>query len=171
MCAAPARGVARSGVSATTAGVPAAGAGAADEARAVRLIQRHEGLRLLPYRDTVGKWTIGYGRNLSDRGITRAEAECLLRNDLRDVTAGLDRVLPWWRGLDMVRRAVLVDMGFNLGVAGLARFTNTLAAVRAGEWEAAAAGMMRSKWARQVGARAVRLATMMRTGEWPVEVA
>lgn len=143
---------------------------AADEARAVRLIQRHEGLRLKPYRDTVGKLTIGYGRNLIDRGITQAEAECLLRNDLRDVTAGLDRVLPWWRGLDVVRRAVLVDMGFNLGVGGLAKFTNTLAAVQARDWEGAARGMLASKWAKQVGARAVRLAVMMRLGEWPAEV-
>ena len=170
MCASPARTAAKPGAS-KTAGVPAAGAGAADEARAVRLIQRHEGLRLLPYRDTVGKWTIGYGRNLSDRGITRSEAECLLRNDLRDVTAGLDRLLPWWRELDVVRRAVLVDMAFNLGVGGLVKFTTPLAAVRVGQWEAAAAGLMRSKWARQVGARAVRLATMMRLGTWPPEVA
>lgn len=137
----------------------------------MRLIQRHEGLRLHPYRDTVGKLTIGYGRNLIDRGLTQAEAECLLRNDLRDVTAGLDRVLPWWRGLDVVRRAVLVDMAFNMGVGGLAKFTTTLEAVRGGRWTAAATGMMKSRWAKQVGARSVRLAEMMLTGQWPPEVA
>jgi lysozyme len=78
--------------------------------------------------------------------------------------ADLNRLLPWWSTLDDVRARVLVNMAFNMGAVGLAQFHQTLAAVRAGAYEAAASGMLHSLWARQVGPRALRLAEMMRTG-------
>ena len=125
---------------------------------------RHEGLRLKPYRDTVGKLTIGVGRNLDDVGIAQAEAFILMGTDVARVEAGLDARLPWWRGLDAVRRDVLVDMAFNMGVATLCGFASTLAAVREGRFAAAAEGMLRSAWAGQVKGRATTLAAMMRSG-------
>lgn len=127
-------------------------------------VLRHEGLRLHPYRDTVGKLTIGVGRNLDDRGITEAEALALLRNDLAAVQARLDVALPWWTLLDEARREVLVEMGFNLGVDGLLAFHDTLAAVRQGRYAEAAVHMLASRWAGQVGARAKELAALMRAG-------
>lgn len=145
-----------------------AGVAAADD-RLVRLLQRHEGLRLVPYRDTTGHLTIGYGLNL-DAGISKAEAEWLLRTRVMAATEAVARSLPWWARLDEVRRSVLVDMAYNLGIAGLLKFRRTLAAIERGDYDAAARGMLASLWARQVGQRAVRLATMMRTGEWPAEV-
>lgn len=135
----------------------------------MRLLQRHEGLRLVPYRDTTGHLTIGYGLNL-DAGISKAEAEWLLRTRVMAATEAVARSLPWWARLDEVRRSVLVDMAYNLGIAGLLKFRRTLAAIERGDYDAAARGMLASLWARQVGQRAVRLATMMRTGEWPAEV-
>lgn len=134
----------------------------------VALVARHEGLRLRPYRDTTGHWTIGFGLNL-DAGLTREEAEWLLRHRLAQTMDALVPELLWWGRLDEVRRAVLVDMAYNLGVAGLLKFHRTLAAVEAGDYEAAARGMLASRWARQVGTRARRLAGMMRTGRWPEE--
>jgi lysozyme len=134
------------------------------EALAERLAQE-EGLALHPYKDTVGKLTIGHGRNLSDRGITEDEAQYLLANDIQAAVQDLDRHLPWWTGLDPVRQIVIADMCFNLGINGLLQFHHTLAAVRHGHWTAAASGMRASRWYRQVGERAVRLAKMMETGE------
>ena len=131
------------------------------------LLMRHEGLRLKPYRDTVGKLTIGVGRNLSDVGITRDEALALLRTDIARAEAALDAALPWRAALDPVRGRVLVDMAFNLGVPGLLGFGDVLAAVRAGAWTEAADAMLRSRWARQVGRRAQELAVMMHTGRDP----
>lgn len=125
---------------------------------------RHEGLRLKPYTDTVGKLTIGIGRNLTDRGISREEAELLLDNDLASVVTALELAFSWWLSLDDVRQRVLADMAFNLGVGGLLKFKNTLAAVKEGRWDDAADGMLASRWAAQVGARASRLSRMMRTG-------
>jgi lysozyme len=125
---------------------------------------RDEGERLKPYKDTVGKTTIGIGRNLEDVGISHDEALMLLANDIVRAELWLDRNLPWWRSLDPVRQRVLVNMAFNLG-GRLLSFKNTLKAVQAHDWHAAHDGMLDSLWARQVGARAKRLAYMMLTGE------
>lgn len=133
------------------------------------MITLHEGFRSKPYKDSVGKLTIGIGRNIEDRGITRAEAEFLLSNDIKLSEAELQDRLPWFRDLSEVRQAVLVDMHFNMGWSTLSTFKNTLALIKSGQYEEASKAMLQSKWARQVGNRAVRLSTMMRTGEWAKE--
>jgi lysozyme len=125
---------------------------------------RDEELRLKPYRDTVGKLTIGVGRNLEDRGITRDEALELLEHDITRVAAELDAALPWWRTLSEPRQRVLANMAFNLGTQGLLEFQHTLGLVRAGKYSEASDAMLQSKWAHQVGPRASRLAVMMRDG-------
>lgn len=125
---------------------------------------RDEGVKLKPYRDTVGKLTIGVGRNLDDVGITQVEAARMLDADIQRTMAALDSALPWWRNLDEVRGRVLVNMAFNLGVAGLLGFKHTLADMQAGNYALTAAGMRASKWARQVGERAERLAVLMERG-------
>ena len=124
----------------------------------------HEGLRLRPYKCTAGKMTIGVGRNLDDNGITQAEALLMLENDIIAVEADLDRTWPWWRQMSEARHQVLADMCFNLGMGKLGGFVNTLAAMKRGDYDAAAAGMLNSLWASQVGRRAQRLAKMMREG-------
>lgn len=139
------------------------------DARLIGQLRLHEGERRQPYRDTVGKLTVGIGRNLDDKGLRRDEIEYLLANDIADSRADLDRYLPWWRGLDPVRQRVLIDMVFNMGAGspqrgGLLSFVNTLSNIRQGRYAIAADMMLASKWAQQVGRRAVRLATMMRTG-------
>ena len=135
-----------------------------------RLLVRHEGIRLRPYTDTVGKLTIGIGRNLDDKGITEDEALYLLRNDVEEARRGLDKAIPWWLWLDEVRQAVLLDMAFNMGVRGLLGFIVTLPLIQEGRYAEAADAMLKSKWARQVKGRAAELAVMMRTGQWPAWV-
>ena len=127
---------------------------------------RDEGLRLLPYTDTVGKLTIGVGRNLTDVGISETEAEMLLENDVGRTVGKLLVVCPWISKLDAPRHAVLVGMAFNMGVTGLLGFRQMLLAVQAGQWATAAHEMLESRWAEQVGARAQRLAQQMETGVW-----
>lgn len=129
-------------------------------------IKRDEGLRLKPYRDTVGKLTVGYGRNLDDVGIRESEADFMLANDIQKVEREVTQKLPWTIGLDEARRAVFINMAFNMGITGLLGFKNTLTAASRGDWPAVAAGMRASKWAGQVGARAERLARQIETGEW-----
>ena len=136
-----------------------------DRSSLVAQLKKHEAVKLKPYIDSVGKLTIGVGRNLDDVGITAAEADFLLQGDIDRVTRGLLARYPiWFADLDPVRQAVLVNMAFNLGVAGLAAFTTTLAAVAAHQFDLAARAMLNSTWATQVGARATEVATQMRTG-------
>lgn len=142
-------------------------------------LRRDEGERLKAYKDTVGKWTIGVGRNLDDvgtapltrtvadikaKGITATESATLLGYDLDRVDADLDKRLPWWRGLDPVRQRVMVNMCFNLGIGGLCGFVNTLRMIQQHRYTEAANNMMLSKWAQQVKGRANRLSGMMKTG-------
>lgn len=137
------------------------------ETRLREQLIRHEGLRLKPYTDTVGKLTIGVGRNLADVGISAEEAYYLLDRDIGAATTMLDSHLPWFKSLDEVRRAVLIDMCFNMGWLTLSTFHGTLAAIEGHEFDQASAHMLDSKWATQVGVRATRLAMMMRSGQWP----
>ncbi len=127
---------------------------------------RDEGMRLKPYQDTVGKWTIGVGRNLTDRGITQTEAIAMLNRDIDVADLECRANLPWFDTLDQVRQGVLVNMAFNLGISRLMQFKNTLALVQAHDYEAASIQMLQSKWAEQVGNRALRLADQMRRGVW-----
>jgi len=127
---------------------------------------RDEGLALKPYTDTVGKLTIGVGRNLTDVGISKQEALDLLSADIARVQTDLARALVWTLKLDTVRRAVLLNMTFNMGIGGLLGFVRFLDRVRAGDYEQAAVEMLDSKWAGQVGDRAKRLAQQMQSGEW-----
>lgn len=128
------------------------------------LLIKHEGLRLKPYTDTVGKLTIGVGRNLTDVGISAAESDTLLTNDLNKVITDLTAKLPWFYTLNPARQTVLINMGFNMGVPGLLKFVNTLALIQAGKYDEAATAMLQSKWATQVHGRATELANIMRTG-------
>ena len=126
----------------------------------------HEGLRLDMYKDTVGIATIGVGRNLQHVGLrTEAEARYLLRSDIVAIRSELERALPWLGDLNEVRQRVLMDMAFNMGVSGLMKFEKTMQNIADGRYEAASQEMLRSKWADQVGQRAMTLSKMMATGE------
>ena len=135
-----------------------------DRAKLQVQIMRHEGVRLKVYKDTLGIETIGVGRNLRDKGITHDEALFLLDNDLDECIRDC-ATFPWFANLDSVRQRVIVDLRFNLGARGLRTFRRTLKSVMDGDYAAAANGMLNSKWAKQVGIRAIRLAQMMRTGK------
>ena len=144
-----------------------------NEAQLVEELRRDEGVRYVPYRDTKGIPTTGVGHNLQasplpagwSYPLTDAQVDTLLQADLKNVYSDLNRSLPWWTDLNDVRQRVICNMCFNLGMSKLAGFRNTLTAIRQGQYRDAASGMLNSAWASQVGARAQRLAQMMRTGE------
>ena len=127
---------------------------------------RDEGVRLKPYTDSVGKLTIGIGRNLTDDGIRQSEANLMLQNDVDNVEHDLSIALPWLSKLDDIRKFVLVNMAFNMGLHGLVSFHRTLSLVEEGDYAGAAVAMLQSHWAAEVGIRAKRLSDQMRSGEW-----
>lgn len=140
-------------------------------------LKQEEGMRLFVYDDATGAYlrsgsrlvgnpTIGIGTNLGvGAGITEAEAELLLSNRL--ATAAQEAAtLSGFDLLDDVRRLVLIDMCFNMGLPTLQTFTVFLGYVAGGQYHAAADDMLATRWASQVGQRAQRLAQIMRTGSW-----
>lgn len=144
----------------------------------LEMLKRHEGLNLFPYRCTAGYLTIGYGRNIDARpltgctvahleryGISKQGASRLLDEDLDEVLTQLAQVTEW-QALNETRQAVIADMAYNLGFGGLMRFKRMWDAIERQLWTLASKEMMDSQWARQVGARAIRLSTMMATGRW-----
>jgi lysozyme len=124
---------------------------------------RDEGLRLKPYKDTVGKLTIGIGRNLDDVGITENEARYLLENDIGVAMSELDREALWWRDLPEPAQRGLVNMCFNLGWPRLSKFMGMLGALEAGDYHSAAEEALDSRWSAQVGDRARRIADLYRS--------
>lgn len=127
---------------------------------------RDEGKRLMPYEDSVGILTIGVGHNLIAHGISDEVCDLLLTEDIARVQGDLRVRIPWYLDLPEPRRAVLENMAFNVGTGGLLGFRRMLAAVQAGDYALAATEMLDSRWAGQVGGRARRLATQMRSGVW-----
>lgn len=117
------------------------------------------------YEDSLGVETIGIGHSLR-RPISDRAIETIFADDLADTEKELLAHAPWMADLDEARYGVLLNMAFNLGVAGLLAFHATLDAIQRGDYAAAAAHMLESKWADQVGPRAVELAGQMRDGQW-----
>jgi lysozyme len=124
----------------------------------------HEGLKLRPYKCSAGKLTIGIGRNIEDRGITKEEAIYLAKNDIQGVEQAL-ALNHWYATLDPIRQKVIIDMAFNMGINGLLKFKKMILAIERRDFVKAADEMLDSLWAEQVGVRAKRLAEMMRNGE------
>jgi len=122
---------------------------------------RHEGLRLTVYDCPAGYKTIGVGRNIEHKGITESEALYLLDNDIGYFTEQLEGNLIGFQELPEDKKAVLVNMAFNLGVNGLLKFKNMLAAITEERWEDASSEMLNSRWADQVGNRAIELSEIM----------
>lgn len=130
----------------------------------IELLKVHEYLRLKPYRDTVGKLTIGYGRNLEDDGITESEAGNMLLHDIDMISEELEKRIPFFTSLNDVRQAVLIDMAYNMGIHGLMEFTNMLQCIEKGDYVTASLAMLQSKWASEVGRRAADLSDLMTSG-------
>ena len=145
-------------------------------------LKRHEGAKRnkdgghIAYRCPAGALTIGYGHNLDANPIPGLSADSVISEQraceilAADVAAIAERLesggYPWFLYLSPERRAVLLNMSFNLGISGLLGFRNTLADICAGNYASAAGRMLQSKWAQQVGARARELARQMEHGAW-----
>jgi lysozyme len=136
---------------------------------------RHEGKRQHPYDDATGETlspgdtlhgnlTIGIGRNLTGVGISDREIEFLFSTDIDRCIRDL-ATFPWFDSLDDTRQRAIVDMRFNLGPGKFREFTRVMAALGRRDVDAAAQHMLASKWASQVGRRAIRLAKMVQTGQ------
>lgn len=129
----------------------------------VSMLKEEEAVREKPYKDSEGILTIGVGRNLEDKGLRPKEIDYLLANDIEEVNSELKQN-PLYTSLDNIRQTVLADMCFNIGYPRLLGFKNMWKAIEQKDFIKAADEMLDSKWAKQVGKRAIRLSRMMRFG-------
>lgn len=135
-----------------------------------RQLKGEEGVKACVYKDHLGFFTIGIGRLVDDRkpgaGLRPVEMDFMLDNDIDERIDLLMRALPWFQDLDDARKAVLLQMSFQMGVEGLLKFERTLKLVQERKYDLAAHAMGQSLWAKQTPARAKRLAEQMRSGQF-----
>jgi len=130
----------------------------------IQSIKKHEGWRSKLYVDSVGVKTIGYGINLEQQEMPKAVAELWLSMVVSDIKNKL-REYEWYIKLNGDRRKAIIDMAYNLGIPGLLKFKNMIAAIKENNYRKAAKEMIDSKWASQVGKRATDLAKIMSPNE------
>jgi lysozyme len=137
---------------------------------------RDEGLRLKPYKDSVGIETIGVGHNMvakplpaymqakleRDGCVTEHDAHVLLEADIADCVRLMDLNMPWWKDMTEPRQRALCNMCFNLGIQGLLGFNNTMRLMRQAQYDKAAANLAMSRWATQVEPRATRIIAVIK---------
>ncbi len=128
-----------------------------------RQLERDEGRRHVAYQDSLGNWTVGVGHKLT-MPISDAAIDLILDDDIRWAIEQCE-LLPFWSDLSEPRQAVLVEMAFNMGFSGFMTFRRMLVAIDAGDWDRAGQELLDSKYAKQVGARADRLALQLSTGQ------
>ena len=133
------------------------------------MLKRHEGVESHAYECSEGKITVGVGRNIdSDGGIGLSDEEIdfLLQNDIERCIIELSSEYDWFVDLDDIRKDAMVDIAFNLGITRLRLFKRALAAMAEGNYKKAATEFLDSKWAKQVGGRALELTDMISSGEY-----
>lgn len=132
------------------------------------MLMRDEGEVNHAYQDTEGFWTLGVGRLVDERkggGITHEESMYLLGNDIKTVLGQCDREFDWFDDLDEARKIVVLSMVFNMGIGNFKDFKKTIAFISAGDYDEASIEMLDSTWSSQVGIRAAKLSTIMKTGQ------
>ena len=128
------------------------------------VLRRHEGFKDRPYRDTVGVLTIGYGWNLESDPMAREAAEIQMRMKLESLEALLLSKFDWYPNLSQTRKDVILNMCYNLGIDGFSQFRNTIWLIQNSRFDEAGEEMLKSKWAKQVGNRAIFLSDKMKAG-------
>lgn len=127
-------------------------------------LMRMENYRQLLYKDSNDIWTCGFGRNMENKGLSYSEALILLKNDVEECEKELLEHISFYKDLDSARQVVLLNMCFNLGLAGLMGFKKMLSLVAEGQYQIAAQEMLASSWAKQLPARAALLSLIMEKG-------
>lgn len=142
-------------------------------------IRIHEGCVLEPYKDSLGKLTVGIGhlvqpheRKRFQEGvqITQEEADELFDIDLNRAAAGADDLILKKIGnhddLPQAIQEVIVEMVFQLGATGVKQFRNMWASLKEKDGEMAAMHMKDSRWHKQTKKRCESLAKIVATAQW-----
>jgi len=130
-------------------------------------IKRHEGYRDVVYLDTEDNPTGGWGHHFRvGSKIPKRVSEIFLEADIAYAVNSFYRIDKKLQDkLDPVRRYVICNMIFNLGLSGVLGFKKMWTAIKKEDFDEAAGQILDSGYARQVGRRAIELHNLMKTGE------
>ena len=127
-------------------------------------ITKHEGIELMPYRCSSDKLTIGVGHNIQDRGICHETAMQMFDEDSDICINELQPTGSYWDDLPEGGQEGLINLCFNRGISRRMAFKQTFGFLREGMYEKAADELLESRYANQVGQRAIDVANMIREG-------
>ena len=138
------------------------------------LIELEEGFRERVYLCSEGYPTTGLGTKIGPKGadlsnytftVNRAIAEAMMKKELSYAEHELSKC-DWFLGLDLERSKIIMSMCYQMGVSGVFKFKNMIAAIERKDWDRASKEALSSKWARQTPERALRHAQVLLTGEF-----
>ena len=135
----------------------------------IEMLKRHEGMKTHAYKCSEGKITVGVGRNIDKQGgigLSEDEIEYLLQNDIERVIVELSSEYEWFNSIDDVRKDAMIDIAFNLGITRLRSFKKALAAMESGDYKKASTEFLDSRWAKQVGGRALEISDILAVGSY-----
>tara|TARA_R110001606_G_scaffold375581_1_gene533946 strand:+ start:47 stop:466 length:420 start_codon:yes stop_codon:yes gene_type:complete len=135
----------------------------------IEMLRKHEGVETHAYKCTANKTTIGVGRNIDPNGgigLSDSEVNYLLSNDVKRVNQELLSAFSWYKTVAPARKDAMMDICFNIGLPRLKNFKKALAAMASGDYQTAAIEFLDSKWAKQVGQRAITVTDIIRSGEY-----
>ncbi|WP_243878372.1 glycoside hydrolase family protein [Helicobacter pylori] len=130
------------------------------------LIVDLEGFSPSVYTDKTGHPTIGYGYNLSvysyeSKSITKAYG--LLTDILKENYKAI-LSYGWYKNLDAMRRMVILDLSYNLGLNGLLKFKQFIKAIEDKNYALAVERLQKSPYFNQVKKRASRNMEILKLG-------
>lgn len=115
----------------------------------------------------VGKLTFCIGWNIQDNKATEELAKIILDYFIKNISNILNTKVDFFKSLDSVRQAALINISFNVGINGLFKFKQTLAFIRDKKYTESGIELLDSNAARKLPKRYSRLSKMLITGEWP----
>ena len=115
----------------------------------IKSLKNLEGFESIPYPDPISKaepFTFGFGFT----SITEEEAEYILKKRVAEITSELNFTFSWFKNLSELRKMVIVNMRYQLGMYGLSKFKNTLKYIAIEDYHSASIEMLDSAWYRQM---------------------
>lgn len=165
----PSAGPATSAKQESTAPTPSGGAYGIAKAS----IEKHEGRRNKPYKDSKGLWTIGVGHLIGDgktlppdmnRNFTDKEIDDMFAKDYGDHEKAATNI-PGYQNLNDNGKAALINLTFNMGPSWYKKWPNFTEQLKSGDIDGAAKNLEGSDWYKQVGDRGPDVVNMLRAGK------
>ena len=125
-------------------------------------LKKHEGFRSRPYKCTEGYLTIGYGQRLDYIEVDEKTAEIWLMEKVEKIKYKLESKFPWYLKAPKEVQEIVINMSYQMGVSGFAKFKKTIKYLEQGLYHKASTEMLYSLWSRQTPERSKELSDRLK---------